>query len=519
MPRLALLHARWLLFLMMGLEAVPLAAQQPAGDPIIPRGQFYFELHGSFQTVNDLYASDSDVPRPLGSGFFLPEIGTDQAPFLEPMETRFRALTGEANAPGIQLGATRGRIYGEEQTAELTLSYGALDRLTLAVEVPLVRRRVDALVRHVPEGANLGTNPAGLDPTGVATFQAQSLASTNQLRLAVDDHCEDLGEADAQCVQGRELLAEADGFLGALDAAYAQEPLFPLVDTPLGTLVAARWAAIRTGMGEWDTEGPEELPLATTPISDAGFRELVGGQPWPLDGFPFENTPSYLRLGDVDLQAALALLRPSGGFSDRGGIRVLSTLTGAVRLPTGQPDSLMAIVPLNPPRGVGGVRIGLHTDLLLSSRLAVSTEVEAGWSGSREMDLLAPDPDRVFHPGQARARVLWEPGGHLKLRIAPRVHIRNALSLGVGWQFLRSEADRFEALDASDPSLPAPAGPEQLHQLLLEFRYTALQGSVAEAVRFPFEVLIRGSRTFSGSGDWAPIEQKVEAGVRFLLRR
>jgi hypothetical protein len=475
-------------------------------------------VDGSSTAIDELYGNGND-PSPLGSAFFLSELGPAQIPALQGLESRFQALTGSGSAPGLRLGATTGRFSAEEQAAFLRLSYGVFGRLTVGATLPFIRRRVDSLLRLVPDGANVGSNPAFTAPTEVGTFLAASAATLLALEAAVDLRCTELGEAHADCVSGRSLVLETDTFLDSVDSAYDEELLFPLAGSSLGDAVASRWSAIRTGLAAWETDSPEMVPLATDPLDQAMFRTLVLDPAWPDEAFPIENTPTYMAIGDVELNAALSLLRPSPAALEGREIGIRATLTGGVRFPTGQPDSLRAVAPLSPPRGVSGFSMGVATDLLLSSHFAVLAHAEGVWNGTREMELLAPDPSRLYSPGFTRVNVEWEPGDQLSFGVTPRFHFGPPLSIGAGWQYVRVEADRFVSLESGGPAVPAPEGPFTVQRILVEIRYTATAGALADAVRFPFEAYGRASRTVSGSGEWAPVERKVEAGLRFLLRR
>jgi hypothetical protein len=84
---------------------------------------------------------------------------------------------------------------------------------------------------------------------------------------------------------------------------------------------------------------------------------------------------------------------------------------------------------------------------------------------------------------------------------------------------VRQDADEFTARGGTGGTLPEPEGPFIVQRVHLEIRYTATAGALADLVRLPFEAYLRGSRTVSGSGDWAPVERRLDAGLRFLIRR
>jgi hypothetical protein len=495
-----------------------LSAQQSAADPVLPRGQLWVQVDGSSVSVDELFGA-GDERTPLGAPFFDLDIGPAEVPALADLQTRLQAIAGGTTPAGLRVGGTTGRFSAEEQAAVVGLSYGLLGRLTVGASVPFVRRRVSALLRHTPEGANVGPSPILTMPAEVATFLTESAMALGSLQDSVNVRCTALGETHAECVSGRSLVTETDSFLDAVDSAYDDAILFPLAGSDLGTAIGTRWTAIRTGMATWMADAPEVVPLAEDPLDHAAFRSLVLDPAWPVEGFPLDNTPTFLAIGDVELNAAFALFRADSAAVDGEGLGIRATVLGSVRFPTGQPDSLRAIAPLSPPRGVSGFSLGLATDLLLSSRLALLAQVQATWNGTAETTLVAPDPTRLFQPGFDRTRVEWEPGDQLSFGLSPRFHFGLPLSIGAGWTYVRQEADRFVALDQDDADLPEPAGPFTFQRLHVELRYSATAGALAESVRLPFEAYIRGSRAVSGSGEWAPVEKRLEAGARFLLRR
>jgi hypothetical protein len=487
-------------------------------NPLLARGSLLFEFGGGAQSVSRTYRSNGGEASPLGESFFIPGLGADEVPALAPAEDRLRALAGEPETPRLRLGSTRGRFSANEQMLPMRLSYGVLDRLTVGITVPVVRRRVDALLRLSPDGANVGQNPADGTQSGVPAFLSGSQAALSDLQAAVDAWCAENGEGDPQCQSGRALTEEFSSFLAALSTAYEEEALFPLAGSDLGGLLAARWTAVRDGAAGWNAEAPESLPLAIQGIGDEAFRSLILEPAWGPTGFPGETPRAFLVLGDVEAHVAWALLNPDPAGREES-VRIRSSLVGTVRFPTGTPDSLRTVAPLDPPRGVGAVELKSVSDILLPGRFAALAVVQVGRWGSRDLTLLAPDPGRPFIPGATRAQVRWTPGDHLRVAVTPRFHLHHALSLGAGWSFLARGADRYESLD---PEGPAPFQPERgprLHRLSLELRFAALEPPASEAMLRPLEFMIRGSRTVSGSGPLAPVERGIEFGGRLTLKR
>ena len=173
--------------------------------------------------------------------------------------------------------------------------------------------------------------------------------------------------------------------------------------------------------------------------------------------------------------------------------------------------------------GVSGWTGGAVLDVLLSGplrRLAVLSTLEAGWNGSREMTVLAPDPARVFHPGEERAAVLWTPGPALQGkrdatnpgRIRPLDRRRMALS-PPGARQLRASGRNTRRSDrrsgTANPTASTASGSSS-GTLPTSRRFSG-------GVPFPVEVLFRGSKSVAGTAG-ATVESRAEAMVRFRIR-
>ncbi len=500
---------------------------QTVQSPLIPRGSLFIRLQPSATTVEGTYGPDGTGSVPLGHSFTFPSIGTAEVPALVPTAERFGALAGTSETPALRVGGTVARFSADERVLPIQVSYGILDRLTVGVTIPVIRKRLETLLRVTPDGANVGLSPFSTGAGSVPAFLGDAQTALEAVRTAVDDRCLQLGEEAPECLQGRALVGDADSFLTDLDAAYQDEELFPLEGSMLGDAISTRWGELASSFTDWGATGPELLPLASDPMDQATFESLVVGPAWPEGGFPLETPDAVLGLGDVEVEAALGLTRPAPPPPIPGaqpGIQLSSAAVATFRFGTGSADSLRTVSPIDPPRGVSGFSVRGIADLLLTGRLsrfAVLGVVEAGWNGTRETTLLAPDLSRAFAPGGTRAEVRWSPGSHLRASVTPRFRFGPGLSLGAGWQFLRREPDEYAPVADDDgsepPELPSPGEAFTQQRVAVELRYTTMQAPLDGAVSFPFEVLFRGSRSFAGGGG-AAVESRVEAMVRFRFR-
>jgi hypothetical protein len=362
-------------------------------------------------------------------------------------------------------------------------------------------------------------NPGAGASATVSEFLNEAGSALAAARTAVDTLCTGTGEADPQCTSGRSLVAEVDGFLTLLGTSFGSGATFPLSGSALGMAVANRWGVLASGLGAWDAQAPSNLPLATAVISDDLFQQTVVEPAWPGGGLPLTTPESYFDLGDVEVQGAVRLL-DIGSEGDRPTpVTLRSHLVGTYRFPTGKPDSLRALAPSSATHGSGGMDVRVESEAGLGRWVALSGFIELGWHGKQDMFLIAPDPSRPFAPGQARASVTWAPGRHLRAGVGPRLILGSTLAVGAGWHLFRQEADTFTLLTPSGPSLPSPGGARTVQSVSLDLRYSIREPPTSDAVRFPLEAFLRLSRSFSGNGEWSPVEQRVEAGLNLLLRR
>jgi hypothetical protein len=511
-------------------EATPPGAATPdtarvlgAANPLLPRGGILFEVQGGHTIVRNVHVDGA--LRPLGEAYFAPGLDVGRLPQLQATEARFQELLGPGSDWILDLGRVRGRFHAQEQEVPLRLGYGVLDRLTVGVTVPLVRRRIDSLLRLSGEDATAGTNPAATDSEQVDAFLAAVLQALAELQQRVEDECQppppDEPEAGAvngtRCEAGEELLARTSTFVEGLEAAYAQELVFPLRGTQGGFALLDRWLGFRSDLAKWNVSAPAELPLSRTPLDDARFASTFVEPVWGDEGFPRDRPEEYMLMGDVEVHAVLGLVDTRIG---RPGLRVRSSVVGTLRFGTGNPDTLQALAPMGPPRGADGVGVRLVTDLISDRRVGVLTVAELWQFSDVETVILAPDPRRFLgETAVARVPVAWTPGATLKLQVTPRFHLTPGISLGLGYDLDRRQAPSFTALNGGADALAALAaleGGTTLHRIRGELRYHGFEGAVADALPFPIEVVASYEGPLTGTGVLALAERRARIGVRVL---
>lgn len=485
--------------------ATPLQGQH-VEDPVLPRGAFLFQVEGMFHHAADAFGDER--AQPFGGPFFT---GVDPTSFpsLEPVQNALRDLTGASDF-SLRAGEIRGRFEVNEQFLPIRVGYGVMDRVSLAVTVPFVRRHIDAHLFLDQEGANVGRSP-GSSVTG--TFRSESAAALAELRTRVGEACTESGEESQACQEGRAAEDRVAGFLDLLDSVWAEDSPFPLAGTDVGLSLVGRWSSIQDDLSTWGAVGPEDLPLATLPLDNDFLRAELVNPVWGPGGFPSETAEALLLLGDVEAHLALRLLSlaPEGR---RPGVR--SAVEATARFPTGQSDSLSLVTPLDPPRGYGGGGVRWVTDLLLAEG-RVGVLVTLGWSTflDEEVVLLAADPDRPWDPGARRRVMTGAPGDRMTLGVTPRWSIAPGLSLGGGYEWAHGSEGRWSGRDGGPSSV---ARPVTQHRGVLEFRLAGWSTPLVEELRFPVELAARALWALSGETG-TPRERRVELGARLLRRR
>ena len=487
--------------------ALPTPLQgQHVEDPVLPRGAFLFQVEGRFHHAAEAFGTEGR--QPFGEPFFT-GVEPTSFPALEPVQNALRNLTGESGF-SLRAGHIRGRFEVNEQVLPIRVGYGVMDRVSLAVTVPFVRRHIDAHLFLDGEGANVGGSPDG-SVTG--TFRNESAAALAELRAQVGEACTQSGPESQDCQEGRAAEDRVAVFLDLLDLVWAEDSPFPLEGTDVGHSLLNRWSSIQEDLLAWGAEGPEDLPLATIPLDNDFLRAELVNPVWGSGGFPSEAGEALLLLGDVEAHLAVRLLSlsPEGR---RPGVR--SAIEATARLPTGQSDSLSLVTPLEPPRGYGGGGIRWVTDLLLAEG-RVGVLVTLGWSTflDEEVVLLAADPNRPWDPGTRRRLMTGAPGDRMSLGVTRRWSVAPGLSLGGGYEWSHGAEGRWNGGDGGPSSVVRSV---TQHRGVLEFRLAGWSTPLVEELRFPVELAARGLWAFSGEAG-TPRERRVELGARLLRRR
>jgi hypothetical protein len=501
---------------------------QHVGSLLAPRGSVLFEAGGSFTQTAERFGADGRVA--LGRGAFDAELTPARFPALAAEQDALRTLLADPSAE-LRAGHFAGVFEVNDQRVPFRIGYGLLDRVTLGVTVPIVRRRVDAHLQATGVGANVGENPArGAAASEVTSFQSAARSAFQALQASVTTVCSEEGEDAGACVEGRAAEARVGAFLDQLDAAWAGLDLFPLGGSSAGASLRTRWEGARAELATWGASGPETLPLATG-VSPSGLRSRLSDPVWSASGFPSMTPDADYALGDVEAHLVVGLLGTgaAGAAGSAGGLRVRSAVEATLRIGTGVVDSFAVFTPMEPLSGHGGIGVRWVTDLLAGERAGIL--VDLGWRTFFENSgvVLAADPDDGWNVATRRLQGTGAPGDRLRIGVTPRLIVADGISLGAGLEYERTAEALWRLAPApgspQDPDgAAAPPPSERLlpewstGRAVVELRFAGWEEPFASALPFPVELRFRGIRAVTGSGN-APVETRFEMGARLLRRR
>lgn len=524
-----------LVALILALAPALPAQAQHASTLLLPRGAFLLEGAGTFSQIEARFGDEGR--RLLGGDAFEGAIGEARFSAIADEGDRIRALVGGASET-LSAGRFIGRFEANEQRVPFRAGFGLLDRVSVGVTVPIVRRRLDAHLQISGGDANVGPNPlTGGQASEVSGFRSGATSALSTLRSSVDAACQAEGDASEACISGRAAETRVADFLAELDAAWNELDLFPLAGSPLGTALAARWSQARTDLAAWGAEGPAAVPMARPASAQQleQYRTRYSDPVWSTEGFPVTTPDTYFTLGDVEAHLVVGLFGhggPDAGAAEPGGLRVRSAVEASMRFATGEVDSFAVFVPSDGLTGHGGFGIRWVTDVLAGRRAGIL--VDAAWQTFTESEgvMRAVDPGNGWNPAAARVLAEGAPGDRIRLGVTPRFMLAPGVSLGAGFQVVRTAETEWRF--RTDPGAPGTGngsepGNEALspvrvipgwtaQQALVELRFAGWDPPVVDGLPFPTELRVRALRSVAGT-EGAPVETRLEMGARILRRR
>ncbi len=512
---------RWALIL---LASCPTALGAQLAPVTIPRGLFRLELGGEFRNADSRYNAGvtEDLARsftaiPLGPGFFA-------AP--GSAESGLGAILGNASYR-LNLGRSTANGLRNIGTATIGLSYGLSSRLTLFAAVPIVRTRMQLSFRLDSTGADAGLNPG--DPVlGTPAGRAQTGAFLGEFDAALSTLAANIASGmydgnPQQRAQADQALADGTALRAGFEAAF-NDPASPFVPTGTSGTGAAivdtvsSYQATLSGLG---VTGFASTPaLATAPLSQDDFTNLLTSPGGPIQGFPLEEATLNL-LGDIE--AGISWLVQDRWYrgGEPGGFR--AAVTGAIRLPTGEVDLPANFLDVGTGSGHLVARVTGTVDL---GRGRIGARVMAGYEHgfAADLDQRVAGPFQPVPLASRLARVRRQPGGTLDVAVAPFFRLGSTLALTGGLRYRRRSRD---AVTYGGTDLVPGLAPASLLAEATDWTLATVQGGVTymspAAVAlgqpgFPVEASWTIEGPVSGGGGIVAKERVMRVQFRMYLK-
>lgn len=441
---------------------------------MVPKGTFRLQTIAAWTRFNARFAPTGAAHStiPLGGEFSFDSLGVAQLPALTGTQNAIQTLTGSPFR--LTLGSIQSAMDARVVVMPISLEYGLFHRLTVGAMLPIVRTRMTIMLRANPLGTegNVGVNPASVNAASLGA-DSSVVAQLGQAAAALQaalQACQANPSSDPNCAQllAREgdvtaLLQNSAQFATAFASVYgssAQDrgaPVVPLAGSAADALVRARLAAYDSSFQAFLSTAPR---ITATPAAAGG---VVGTndlgtllQNPAVAGFDSLSSTVRYGPGDLELSARYLLF---DGFADSaagavpGGLHGRATLTGVVRLPTGQLAS--ASNPLDIATGHGttaaGARLALYWQWGGRFGLAAAGSYMQSF-GKTKAGAFPSAIGAPFPPSTADV-YLYTPGAVAAVEIAPRLMITRLMGVNALYDVRHVAANDYGGLTT------VPGGP------------------------------------------------------------
>lgn len=509
------------LALLTAVDASPAqtARGQLRGARLPDPGVAWLELAPAFESWNAEYPVGGGSEEPLSADFDGPVSGRlypGAAPFLSGLRQDAAALGYDSLPDGeFSLGALGfDRLHANRRLVPVTAEVGLLERLSARLTLPLVKSQTEAFFDV--ETGGVGFAPLSAVVATPADFASGFSSARQSLREQVEG-----GSLSAQQEQRAEaLLARSGSFLAAFSRRADADLLFPLAQTRPGTDLLAAVDSMVAAFDEFGVQAPG-LPLDSA-VSRSDVQSFFTGA---LAADSLSGAERGWALEGVELGARLGLLDTFSppGRPEGSGLELRTTVGAAVRLPLGSAGQAPFVTPasfLDVPISAGqtDVELTLFQDVGLGP-LLLRARGRYGRQLADELRLRVHSPERPFPVPSAAATVRRELGDYWELRLAPRLELNRALSMGAEYTYWRKGADRYSLVSGSGPSAPDGAAPlaeetrQRRHRLGVGIHYRALGDSADDDSR-PVEISFLFQTPVAGSGGQTPASQLTTVRLR-----
>ncbi len=486
-------------------------AQLPAVG--VPGGAVRVELDGSLETFDrrfhngqrESYAADLSSPA----------LGSDRMPLLADADARIGRIIGNTSY-ALNLGELTSDALADVGKGFLGLGLGLTDQITIFGRIPLVRTRVQPLMRLSSTNADGGLNPG--EAPQLPFFQGFDAAlATLSSKLAAGDYNGNptqLALAQATLADGTALRTDLFGLLADPTTA---SPVVPTATSGTGAAVLTRITGLQNTLASsLNVPGFTEAPvLPPEPLGDDGLRQVLAD---PL-ALRVDQSQVTFR-GDAEAGAALTLVDRWDRGTTRGGFR--AAVSGLVRFPTGRLDLSDRPLDIGTGDGQTDVQIDLVTDLgggAFGARLAGTylRQLPADFV-VRVAPLSQPfvGPDRL-------SRVRRDPGDIIAIDVRPFYRLARTFALQAGLQYWTRKEDQVsysspsDALPGVDASVLAEETAANATLLSAGFTYSNPGGLRPGGKGLPVDATWSYERVLRSSKGRVPDTHRVRASFRMYF--
>lgn len=492
---------------------------QELSGPLLPVGRLRLEVSSQFLFADERFGKRTEggslveEVEPLGFDFTDAAVGSRLFPGLESLEANLAIATGAAITP-LVLGRTQAILTKDAVWIPIRLDVGVFDWLTVGGTVPFSRRRAEFETSFQSDVANVGLTSDMFDD-----FLGSVLDANAALSAIVTTLCSS-GPASPECAQATSLLAEGDGFYGALSDGTDPQGVFPLEGSITGTALQARVTALLTAYQAVGVSSfPTTIPLAADSLrlNEATYLDLVRNSAFGVAGDSLETWRSPWELGDVEVHAYARLWRNTQESSLDGSapnIRVEIGAGALLRLGTGRTDAPFNFIDTGSGDGQHDLELSVFGTLRAGDRLGIVGDLRYGIQTPVRVLRRITTPDRIFAPLSAEQVVRWNPGDYVQLHVSPRVHLTEEIAIALDFRYFSKKADRYSTSGAGAGLDPGPLELETAEKSL-GMGFGVVFSTLRSERGRPMEARFLFRQAVWGRGGAAPKTARFEVGLRF----
>ena len=509
-----------LLALLLAANTAPLLAQLP---PLtVPKGHWRAEITGNLQTASERYRNGSK--EDLAFDFERDNAGSNFFPALIPADSLLKKIAGFDDSR-IRLGATSASWSVTTGTAGVGLAYGLFSRLTLSVNVPIIRQKVRSTFLLDPEFSNSGFNPA--DPQfGTTAGQSQTAQFFAQFGGAMAALQQRIASGAYDADPAQKALAEQtlangsvlrDDLFALILGGGTASPFLPTVGSVVGNTIIGKVNALQgTLAGLGVTSFTTNVALPANVVDQENFEDFISNQSGPVAGSL--STPSLSSLGDIEIGAAVSIIDQLGTAGVRRGVRLAAQ--GLFRVRTSaldDPARFFDVGTGDRQPDVEGALVGDGVLGMFGARVMAGYTLQLAGTASKRIS----PPELPIAYANTLGQVSRTPGNIMTFGIAPFVRLAETFAVTGGVTYRKKGSDQV-SLAAGQAEIPgAPAS-------LLEIDTDGSWSTAALGLTFSAPLLNKDGKERTPMdagflwegiiGSTGSLRVPATAGVRFWFR-